>query len=339
MRFNKKERHQVFLEPEGADTDEVYVQGMSSSLPHDVQKAMYRSVTGLERAEIMRYAYAIEYDCIDPLDILPTMESKKVSGLYTAGQINGTSGYEEAAAQGLVAGINASFKLLGREPLVIGRDEGYIGVLIDDLVTKGTDEPYRIMTSRAEWSLLLRHDLADFRLTPKIMGTPLYTDERRSCFERRKTLYEKALSKLDEKISDRSALKGVLDPSVSVSQISTYADLVRRGADIERIAETFSILPNVPRDILKSAETTIKYEGYIEKSRKNAEKAKRLEERKIPDGIDYEKIGGLRLEAREKLQKIRPRTLGQAERIPGVNPADVTVLMVYLGSDDNRRKK
>ena len=316
VRFADKQRHQIFLEPEGADTGEIYVQGMSSSMPHDVQKQMYQSVQGLENCKIMRYAYAIEYDCIDTLDILPTLEFKKVKNLYTAGQINGTSGYEEAAAQGLIAGINAAFKLTGKPPLILGRDEAYIGVLIDDLVTKGTEEPYRIMTSRAEYSLNLRQDTADFRLTPKIADTPLYTKERKEKFEKRTADYTEIL-----KILNSRAEHGL-----------TYADLIRRGEKIESLIERFDILQDFEKSIIKTAEATVKYEGYLAKSRAQIERAKKLEEKKLPPDIDYSKITGLRLEAREKLERIRPVTIGQAGRISGVNPADVTVLMVYLAT-------
>ena len=333
VRFADKEKHQIFLEPEGADTNEVYVQGMSTSMPHDIQKEMYRSIKGLENCEIMRYAYAIEYDCIDTLDILPTLEFKKVKGIYTAGQINGTSGYEEAAAQGLVAGINAAFKILGREPLILGRDESYIGVLIDDLVTKGTEEPYRMMTSRAEYSLNLRQDTADFRLTPKIMGTGLFSDERGKRYFLRRFLYEDALKKLDEKADNKMCAEFLKETGIAGTTSGlSYADLIRRGAKIKDICRFFGNFGDIPADILKSAETTIRYEGYLKKNQKRIEKAKKLEEKKLPEDIDYSKIGGLRLEAREKLERVRPENLGQAGRISGVNPADITVLMVWLAA-------
>ncbi|MDE7168157.1 MAG: tRNA uridine-5-carboxymethylaminomethyl(34) synthesis enzyme MnmG [Clostridia bacterium] len=331
VRFSDKDRHQIFLEPEGADTNEVYVQGMSSSMPHDIQKQMYRSVEGLENCEFMRYAYAIEYDCIDTLDIYPTLEFKKVEGLYTAGQINGTSGYEEAAAQGLIAGINAAFKITGKPPLVLGRDEAYIGVLIDDLCTKGTEEPYRMMTSRAEYALNLRQDTADFRLTPKIENTALLTQERAEKFAKRKETYEEVLSVLNGKAEYDSAVKfGEKYNLLGNMHGATYADLIRRGGKVEDICAHFGILKCVKTEVIKTAETTLKYEGYISKSRQQIEKAKKLEEKKLPPEIDYSKIQGLRLEAREKLERVRPLTLGQAGRISGVNPADVTVLMVYL---------
>lgn len=333
VRFADKERHQIFLEPEGADTNEIYVQGMSSSMPHDVQKAMYRSVEGLENCEIMRYAYAIEYDCIDTLDVLPTLEFKKVKNLYTAGQINGTSGYEEAAAQGLIAGINAAFKILGKQPFVLGRDEAYIGVLIDDLVTKGTEEPYRMLTSRAEYALNLRHDTADFRLTPKIENTPLFTVERAQCFAKRKTDYEKIINVLNSRADSKKTAEfmqkyGICGGAGGV----TYAGLIRRGARAEDICDYFNILQGMSRDIIKTAEATVKYEGYLSKSMAQIERARKLEEKKLPPDINYSEIAGLRLEAREKLERVRPITLGQAGRISGVNPADVTVLMVWLAT-------
>ena len=334
VRFSDKERHQIFLEPEGVDTNEIYVQGMSSSMPHDIQKEMYCSVAGLENCHIMRYAYAIEYDCIDTLDVLPTLEFKKVEGLYTAGQINGTSGYEEAAAQGLVAGINASFKILGKSPLILGRDEAYIGVLIDDLVTKGTEEPYRMMTSRAEYAIALRQDTADFRLTPKIADTPLFTGERRRAFEERRIAYGRITGVLNGRADAKKAKEFIEKYGLSGSyQGATYADFIRRGAKLDDIRAHFDILQNEDRHMLKTCECDVKYEGYINKSKAQIERAKKLEEKKLPKDIDYKNISGLRLEAREKLQRVQPVTLGQASRISGVNPADITVLMVYLATN------
>ena len=333
VRFADKERHQIFLEPEGAGTNEIYVQGMSSSMPHDIQKEMYRSITGLENCHIMRYAYAIEYDCIDTLDVLPTLEFKKVEGLYTAGQINGTSGYEEAAAQGLVAGINAAFKILNKDPFILGRDEAYIGVLIDDLVTKGTEEPYRMMTSRAEYAIALRQDTADFRLTPKIADTPLFTEERREAFEERKLSYERIIAILNGRADGRA--KEFLEKYEICGsyQGATYADFIRRGAKLDDICEHFGILQGEDRNMLKTCECDIKYEGYLNKSRAQIERAKKLEEKKLPKDMNYGEISGLRLEAREKLQRVQPATLGQAARISGVNPADITVLMVWLATN------
>lgn len=333
VRFSDKERHQIFLEPEGADTNEIYVQGMSSSMPHDIQKEMYRSVAGLEHCEIMRYAYAIEYDCVDTLDIYPTLEFKKVKGLYSAGQINGTSGYEEAAAQGLIAGINAAFKIMKKQPLLLGRDEAYIGVLIDDLCTKGTEEPYRMMTSRAEYSLYLRHDTADFRLTEKIAGTALLSPERAERLKKRKSEYDEILNVLNRRADYNLAVAFGEEFGLAGNMHgATYADLIRRGAKIEDIRARFHILDGHGKDIVKSAETTVRYEGYLSKSRAQIERAKKLEEKKLPPDINYNEIQGLRLEAREKLERVRPLTLGQAGRISGVNPADVTVLMVYLAT-------
>ncbi len=330
VRFSDKERHQLFLEPEGADTTEIYVQGLSTSLPHDLQKEMYRTVEGLERCEIVRYAYAIEYDCIDTLDVLPTLEFKKVEGLYTAGQINGTSGYEEAAAQGLVAGLNASLKLRGLPPLILRRDQAYIGVLIDDLVTKGTDEPYRMMTSRAEFRLLLRQDNADVRLTPIGRECGLVTDERWQRYLDRRQMREEVLSLLNTRADNKQAAALLEAHGEHFTNGVTYADLLRRNIPIAEIRQTFGLFEGVPNDILLSAETEVRYEGYLKTSEREREKAKKMEEKPLPPDIDYANIDGLRLEAREKLARIRPLNLGQAERISGVNPADIAVLMVYL---------
>ena len=330
VRFSDKERHQLFLEPEGADTTEIYVQGLSTSLPHDLQKEMYRTVEGLERCEIVRYAYAIEYDCIDTLDVLPTLEFKKVEGLYTAGQINGTSGYEEAAAQGLVAGLNASLKLRGLSPLILRRDQAYIGVLIDDLVTKGTDEPYRMMTSRAEFRLLLRQDNADVRLTPIGRECGLVTEERWQRFLERKQMREEVLSLLNTRADNKQAAALLEAHGEHFTNGVTYADLLRRNIPIAELKREFGLFKGVPNDILLSAETEVRYEGYLKTSEREREKAKRMEEKPLPPDLDYEHIDGLRLEAREKLARIRPLNLGQAERISGVNPADIAVLMVYL---------
>ena len=333
VRFADKDRHQIFLEPECADSNEVYVQGMSSSLPHDVQRAMYRTVAGLENVRIMRYAYAIEYDCIDTLDVYPTLEFKKTEGLYTAGQINGTSGYEEAAAQGLIAGLNASLKLRGKDPLILHRDEAYIGVLIDDLVTKGTNEPYRMMTSRAEHRIHLRQDNADFRLTEKGFAAGLATPERHEKYLNRK----KAVAKIHETLNGRVSpaecgeflqAHGFPAPAGGVS----FADMLRRGIGIDEIKNTFGILSDARPEDLETACIDIKYEGYLKRGLEQIEKAKKLEGRKMPENIDYLKIEGLRLEARQKLDKIRPENLGQAGRISGVSPADIAVLMVYLSS-------
>ena len=333
VRFKDKERHQIFLEPEGADTLEVYVQGMSTSMPHDVQRAMYASVAGLEHADIMRYGYAIEYDCIDTLDVLPTLEFKKVEGVYTAGQINGTSGYEEAAAQGLMAGINASLKLRGLPPFVLRRDEAYIGVLIDDLVTKGTDEPYRMMTSRAEHRICLRQDNADFRLTEKGKEVGLVTTARYARYLDRKAKYEELLQAMQTRVPQKEAAAflaeyGYGEPSGGVS----YSDMLKRSIPLKDIMKKFGVFNEYPKNVLETAEIAVRYEGYLKQGVELIEKAKRLEDKLLPADIDYHSIAGLRLEAREKLDRVRPFNLGQAGRISGVNPADISVLMVYLAT-------
>ena len=336
VRFKDKERHQIFLEPEGADTLEVYAQGLSTSMPHDVQRAMYSSVAGLKNADIVRYGYAIEYDCINTLDVLPTLEFKKVEGVYTAGQINGTSGYEEAAAQGLMAGLNASLKLRGLPPFVLRRDEAYIGVLIDDLVTKGTDEPYRMMTSRAEHRICLRQDNADFRLTEKGKETGLVTEERYARYLARKQKYEELLELMRTRVPQKQASEflrayGYEETSGSVS----YADMIKRSVPLKDIVAHFGVFTQFSKDVLETAEITVRYEGYLKRGLDLIDKAKRLEDKKLPDDIDYSQILGLRLEAREKLEQIRPLNLGQAGRISGVNPADVSVLMVWLSTRNN----
>lgn len=333
MRFADKERHQLFLEPEGYDTNEIYVQGMSTSLPHDVQKSMYRSIIGLENCRIMRYAYAIEYDCIDSLDLKPSLAYKAIPSIFTAGQINGTSGYEEAAAQGLIAGINASLYLRKKEPLVLKRDEAYIGVLIDDLVTKGTNEPYRMMTSRAEYRIFLRQDNADSRLTEKGRAVGLVKDDR----------YEKYLERC-RKIAETTEKAAVKIPAAECSEfVKEYGfgdvsaplspiDMIKRNIPLKAICERFGLFKDCPYDILERVETDAKYEGYLKKGREQIEKAQKLEEKRLPDDIDYAQIKGLRLEAQEKLNAIRPENIGQASRISGVSPADIAVLMVHLAS-------
>ena len=331
VRFADKERHQLFLEPEGADTNEIYVQGLSTSLPHDVQKAMYRTIKGLENCEIMRYAYAIEYDCIDSLDLYPTLEYKKIEGLYTAGQINGTSGYEEAAAQGLIAGINASLKMRGEEPLVLSRDDGYIGVLIDDLVTKGTNEPYRMMTSRAEYRIVLRQDNPDFRLTEKGRKAGLVSDERYQRYLNRIAEYEKAKEQMQVLIKPKDAEELLKKHGFEkANQGLTRGDLIRRGIPLADIIESIGGLEGFSKEILDTVEIDEKYQGYLQKGLEQIEKAKKLEEKALPEDIDYLSIKGLRIEAQQKLNKIRPKNLGQAGRISGVSPADIAVLMVYL---------
>jgi len=331
VRFRDKERHQLFLEPEGADTTEMYVQGLSTSLPHDLQKAMYRTVEGLEACEIVRYAYAIEYDCVDTLDVLPTLEFKKVEGLYTAGQINGTSGYEEAAAQGLIAGLNASLQLRGEPPVILRRDQAYVGVLIDDLVTKGTNEPYRMMTSRAEHRIHLRQDNADFRLTPIGYRAGLVTEERLAKFNERRRAVDEILNELDTRVSPKAANEFMREHGFSdLFGGVSYADMIRRAIPLSDISAAFSILQGRRAEDVETASITVKYEGYLKRGLEQIEKAKKLEDKTLPPDLDYEKIDGLRLEARQKLNQIRPANLGQAGRISGVNPADIAVLMVYL---------
>lgn len=330
MRFKDKERHQIFLEPEGYDTNEIYVQGMSTSLPHDVQKSMYRSIIGLENCKIMRYGYAIEYDCIDSLDLTPALAFKKLKGIYTAGQINGTSGYEEAAAQGLMAGINASLYLRGEEPFVLKRDEAYIGVLIDDLVTKGTDEPYRMMTSRAEYRIFLRQDNADSRLTEYGRKIGLVKDDRYERFLSRNKAIAELKEKLKIKIPVKECKEFVENYGGEVSAPLSPEDMIKRNIPLKAIKENFRLYDGYPYDILERAETDAKYEGYLKKGLEQIEKAKKLDERRIPESIDYDEVKGLRNEAQEKLKRIRPENIGQASRISGVNPADIAVLMVYL---------
>lgn len=331
MRFADKERHQIFLEPEGGLTNEVYVQGMSTSLPHDVQKAMYRTIPGLENCEIMRYAYAIEYDAIDSTELKLSLEFKKVEGLFCAGQINGTSGYEEAGAQGLIAGINAGLKMQGKSPIILKRDQAYIGVLIDDLVTKGTDEPYRIMTSRAEHRILLRQDNADVRLTEIGRSVGLVTDERYDRFLKRIENYEKAKVEAEVVRSPKDVEEFVCSYGFNTLNGGlSYKDMVKRGIPIKDIRKRFDAFKGLREDTLEMLETDYKYEGYLKKGLEQIERAKKMEEKVLPKDIDYLKIDGLRLEAREALDKIRPENLGQAGRIYGVNPADVAVLMVYL---------
>ena len=331
VRFADKERHQIFIEPESAFTHEVYAQGMSSSLPFDVQEEMYHTVMGLEKARIVRYAYAIEYDCIDSTRLLPTLQVKGIEGLYTAGQINGSSGYEEAAAQGLMAGINASLWLREKAPLVLRRDEAYIGVLIDDLVTKGTNEPYRMMTARAEHRLHLRQENADMRLTPKGIEAGLVDDKRREKFEKKKAEAER-FSPLLKKYPSRE-LSAAFLKSIGEGGEGTYSygQLFKRtGAGAEKAKEFFPEWKDCDTRVLGELITSCRYEGYLEKQKTAIEREKKMEDRLIPPDIDYLNMHGLRLEARQKLDKIRPLNLGQAARISGVSPADITVLMVRL---------
>ncbi len=337
VRFADKERHQLFVEPCGKDTEEMYIQGFSTSLPVDVQHKMLHSLEGFENAEIMRYAYAIEYDCVDPTELYPTLEFKKIGGLYGAGQFNGTSGYEEAAAQGLVAGINAAMKLLKREPLILSRSSSYIGTLIDDLVTKGTNEPYRIMTSRSEYRLLLRQDNADTRLTPLGHRVGLVSDEKYAAFLEKQAQIEKEIARIKAvNLSPSEKLNTLLESfgSTPVTTGVKLCDLMRRPElSYEALAEVDEERPTLPYAVRLSAEIRIKYEGYIRREEAEVQKLKKLEEKLLPPDIDYDKIGGLRIEARQKLAKIRPVSIGQAMRISGVNPADISVLLIRLSEN------
>lgn len=330
MRFRDKERHQIFVEPEGRASTEMYIQGMSSSLPHDVQEKMYRTLPGLRRCRFAKYAYAIEYDCIDPLALLPSLESKVIKNLYLAGQINGSSGYEEAAAQGLIAGLNAALRLEGRAPLILGRDEAYIGVLIDDLVTKGTNEPYRMMTARAEHRIKLRQDNADMRLTAKGYEAGLVTEERMARTEKKRGEIAAVLASADKPLPADGAARLLAKLGEDAPQKPlTLGDAARRpkvtGADLkEFVGAEYS------DEALEAAVVEMKYAGYLKKQESAIAEQKRLESRELPLDTDYLSISALRLEARQKLDRIRPLNLGQASRISGVSPADIAVLIVYL---------
>lgn len=340
VRFANKERHQLFIEPEGRSTNEMYVQGMSSSLPAHIQLQFMQTIPGLEHCKMMRAGYAIDYDCLDPLQLRPSLEHKAISGLFSAGQSNGTSGYEEAAAQGLIAGINAMMKINGREPLVLRRDEAYIGVLIDDLVTKGTSEPYRMMTSRAEYRLLLRQDNADLRLTEKGRAIGLVEDKRYGIFTEKRTALERTVSELGKQNISPSAENNAKLEAMGTAPLrsgSSLLDLLRRKeVTYSKLQQAFD-LPELAPQVAEQAEIFAKYEGYITKQRQEVERFMKLENKRLPDDIDYRAIKELSSEAAEKLDKVRPANIGQASRISGVSPADISVLMIAL--ELKRRKE
>lgn len=340
VRFANKERHQLFIEPEGRSTNEMYVQGMSSSLPAHIQLQFMQTIPGLEHCKMMRAGYAIDYDCLDPLQLRPSLEHKAISGLFSAGQSNGTSGYEEAAAQGLMAGINAMMKINGREPLVLRRDEAYIGVLIDDLVTKGTSEPYRMMTSRAEYRLLLRQDNADLRLTEKGRAIGLVDDKRYDIFTEKRSALERTVSELGKQNISPSAENNAKLEAMGTAPLrsgSSLLDLLRRKeVTYSKLQQAFD-LPELASQVAEQAEIFAKYEGYITKQRQEVERFMKLENKRLPDDIDYRAIKELSSEAAEKLDKVRPANIGQASRISGVSPADISVLMIAL--ELKRRKE
>ena len=340
VRFSDKESHQIFIEPEGLDTKEMYIQGISTSLPYEVQLEMYKSVKGLENAKIMRPAYAIEYDCIDPTQLKISLEIKGVENLFSAGQFNGTSGYEEAAAQGLIAGINAAHKIEGKEPFVLDRSEAYIGVLIDDLVTKGTNEPYRMMTSRAEYRLLLRQDNTDRRLTEIGHKVGLISEERYQAFLIKKKQIEEEIERLENTVVKPTEKVNELLKNNNSSPLTTgikMAELLRRTEmNYELLGEIDEDRKELPKEVTQEVEIEVKYKGYIKLQQAQVEKFKKLEARLLPEDIDYSTIKGLRLEARQKLNKIKPNSVGQASRISGVSPADISVLLIYNQMNKNK---
>ena len=342
VRFSDKPRHQAFVEPVGLDTDEMYIQGLSSSLPEDVQIALYHTIPGLEKAEFTRSAYAIEYDCIDPSNLKLSLEYKGIDGLFMAGQTNGTSGYEEAACQGLIAGINASQKIKGKEPVILDRTQGYIGVLIDDIVTKGTNEPYRMMTSRAEYRLLLRQDNADLRLTEIGHDVGLISDERYQRFLTKKENIEKEIQRLKNTIVKPTQDINELLINCGTSPLTTgtkMSELLKRTElDYDKLASIDPERPELTLQEREEVEIQVKYEGYIKMQEEQVEKFKKMETKLLPEDIDYSSINGLCLEARQKLDKFRPRSIGQASRISGVSPADISVLLIYLQVNKNSNK-
>lgn len=341
MRFKDKPRHQLFIEPCGLDTEEMYLQGMSSSLPEEVQLKFYHTIKGLEHCLVMRPAYAIEYDCVDPLAMNPTLEFKDFGGLFGAGQFNGSSGYEEAAAQGLVAGINAAMKVLGREPVIFDRSESYIGTLVDDLVTKGANEPYRMMTSRSEYRLVLRQDNADERLTPLGHKIGLISDERYAKYLKKQELKKEELKRLKNTVISPDDEVNKILVSRETSEITTGVRLIelmkRPQLGYDALKNIDKTRPELDPNIFEQVEIEIKYEGYIQKQLKQVEQMKKLEVKQLPNDFDYNKIEGLRLEAREKLNKIKPLNIGQASRISGVSPADISVLLIWLAQNNRRQ--
>ncbi|WP_144696557.1 tRNA uridine-5-carboxymethylaminomethyl(34) synthesis enzyme MnmG [Fictibacillus phosphorivorans] len=334
VRFNDKPRHQIFLEPEGRNTEEVYVQGLSTSLPEDVQKRILATIPGLEKAELMRAGYAIEYDAIVPTQLWPSLETKRVNGLFTAGQLNGTSGYEEAAGQGLMAGINAALKVQDKEPLVLDRSEAYIGVLIDDLITKGTNEPYRLLTSRAEYRLLLRHDNADLRLTKKGHEIGLIPEDRYERFEEKKALIAQEIDRL-EHVSIKPS--EIVQQVLAESQSTPLKEPMSAASLLKRPEITYPVIHKLvpaetalPETVMEQVEIQVKYAGYIDKQLAQVEKMRKMENKKLPVDLDYMAINGLATEAKQKLHEVRPLSVGQASRVSGVNPADISILLIYL---------